>query len=247
MESLSCGIGGPAHGCISMLVSSSMRKIRIFEIVVGSGLLLLAVVIGVALGFILHALLPQNEYRSLCVATAALTSFILANLTIARALIEVFPFPTGEILPNSRTEQIYNIYLFQTFWVITPLNRCGLIPVPMSALFYRYLGAKIDRGTYTAGIILDPHFVTIGSGSLLGLGSVLVPHVIEGEGLSHEKIYIGNQVTVGAHSIIMAGVTVGDRAIVAMNSVVTKGTRIGDGEVWGGTPARLLKTNSLTG
>jgi hypothetical protein len=222
-----------------------MRKIKTFEIIVGICLLLCAVLTGTALGSLLHFLLPDSEYRSFCVISIALAGFIIANLAIARISVGLFPFPTGEIPPETVAEQNYNIYVFQTFWVTIPLNRCGLIPVPLSGLFYRLLGAKIGAGTYTSGTILDPHLVTIGSESLLGYGSLLVPHSIDGTSLSHHPICIGNQVTVGAHSIVMAGVAIGDRAVVAMNSVVTKGTQIGAGEVWGGTPARLLKTRSL--
>lgn len=104
----------------------------------------------------------------------------------------------------------------------------------------RALGAKIADNTYTAGAILDPQFVTIGSSTLLGNSSLLVPHVLEGARIAHFPIRIGSHVTIGAHAIIMADVEIGDRVIVAMNSVVAKGTKIGDGEVWGGTPARRL-------
>jgi acetyltransferase-like isoleucine patch superfamily enzyme len=221
-----------------------MRKITGFEITVGVCLLLCAIFAGIAVGFTLHLLLFDGEYKSICVISSALAGFVIANLIIARICVELFPFPTGEILPGTREERNYNIYIFQTFWVITPLNRCGLIPVPMSGVFYRLLGARIGAGTYTSGTILDPHFVAIGSGSLMGYGSLLVPHSIEGACLAHHPIRIGNQVTVGAHSIVMAGSVIGDRAVVAMNSVVTKGTQIGAGEVWGGTPARFIKTRS---
>jgi acetyltransferase-like isoleucine patch superfamily enzyme len=40
----------------------------------------------------------------------------------------------------------------------------------------------------------------------------------------------------------MAGVQIGDNAIVSTGAVVTKNTRIGAGEIWGGIPARKLKS-----
>lgn len=115
----------------------------------------------------------------------------------------------------------------------------------MTRLMNRVLGAKIADNTYTAGAILDPQFVTIGSSTLLGNSSLLVPHVLEGQRIAHFPIRIGNHVTIGAHTIVMAGVEIGDGVIVAMNSVVTKGTKIGADEVWGGTPARRLSSREL--
>ena len=48
--------------------------------------------------------------------------------------------------------------------------------------------------------------------------------------------------TIGATAVVMSGVTIGTGAIVSAGAVVTKGTAIGAGEVWGGVPARLLKS-----
>ena len=44
---------------------------------------------------------------------------------------------------------------------------------------------------------------------------------------------------IGAHSVILKGVTIGEGAIVGAGSVVTKD--IGDYEVWAGNPAKLIK------
>ena len=84
-------------------------------------------------------------------------------------------------------------------------------------------------------------FVTIGANTLVGESALLVPHVIEGSEIAHYRIAIGNNVTIGAQSVVLAGVTIGDDAIIAANSVVTKRTRIRAGETWGGTPARCSK------
>ena len=45
---------------------------------------------------------------------------------------------------------------------------------------------------------------------------------------------------VGAHSIILKGVTIGAKSVVGAGSVVTKD--IPDGEVWAGNPAKKIKT-----
>lgn len=50
---------------------------------------------------------------------------------------------------------------------------------------------------------------------------------------------IGNDVWLGAESMIMPGIHIGDGAVVGARALVTK--NIGPYEIWGGNPARLIK------
>jgi len=52
-------------------------------------------------------------------------------------------------------------------------------------------------------------------------------------------VKIGNDVFIGANSIILKGVTIGDRVIVGAGSVVTKS--IPFDEIWAGNPAKLIR------
>lgn len=54
------------------------------------------------------------------------------------------------------------------------------------------------------------------------------------------KVTIGNNVLIGAGSIILKGVTIGDNSIIGAGSVVTK--TIPANEIWGGNPAHFIKT-----
>ena len=44
---------------------------------------------------------------------------------------------------------------------------------------------------------------------------------------------------IGAHCIILKGVTIGEKSIVGAGSVVTKS--IPDGEIWAGNPAKYIR------
>jgi len=59
------------------------------------------------------------------------------------------------------------------------------------------------------------------------------------EKIVNKPILIGNDVFVGANSIILKGVTIGDRAIIGAGSVVT--CNIPPNEIWAGNPARFIK------
>jgi acetyltransferase-like isoleucine patch superfamily enzyme len=56
---------------------------------------------------------------------------------------------------------------------------------------------------------------------------------------NNRPIEIGNDVFVGANSIILKGVTIGDRAIIGAGSVVTK--NIPSDQVWAGNPVKFIR------
>jgi acetyltransferase-like isoleucine patch superfamily enzyme len=65
-----------------------------------------------------------------------------------------------------------------------------------------------------------------------------IPIIFSGRAEIKETI-IGKDVWIGAHSVIMAGITIGDGTIVAAGSVVTK--NLDDYSIYGGNPARKIK------
>ena len=106
---------------------------------------------------------------------------------------------------------------------------------------YICLGAWLGKNTYSGGAILDPPLTIIGSNTIIGEDALLYSHAIEGRHLSHAIINIGDNVTIGAKSIIMSGVKIGNGSIIAAGSVVLKKTEIGSNEIWGGVPAKFIK------
>lgn len=56
---------------------------------------------------------------------------------------------------------------------------------------------------------------------------------------------IGNDVWIGAESMIMPGVHIADGAVIAARAVITK--RVGPYEIWGGNPAKLIKKRFTDG
>jgi acetyltransferase-like isoleucine patch superfamily enzyme len=57
---------------------------------------------------------------------------------------------------------------------------------------------------------------------------------------SKSDVFVGNNVWLGAHSVLLPGVKIGDGAVVAAGAVVNKD--IGENEIWGGVPARYINT-----
>ena len=57
--------------------------------------------------------------------------------------------------------------------------------------------------------------------------------------IKNAPITIGDDVFIGAQSLILKGVSIGEGSIIAAGSVVTK--NVPAREIWGGNPARLIK------
>ncbi|WP_454765978.1 alpha/beta fold hydrolase [Cupriavidus campinensis] len=92
-----------------------------------------------------------------------------------------------------------------------------------------YLGSYHRHDWYTIYPFSAPHFGTLFAGA----------RDIEGFSSTRGGVQIGNDVWIGAHSIILSGVTIGDGAVIAAGSVVSRD--VGPYEIWAGNPAQLVK------
>jgi virginiamycin A acetyltransferase len=63
---------------------------------------------------------------------------------------------------------------------------------------------------------------------------------ITGHPATKGDVVIGNDVWIGHGATIMSGVTIGDGAVIAAKAVISK--NVGAYEIWGGNPAKLIKT-----
>lgn len=218
-----------------------MRKIGVREVLLFLTLLLLVLGLALITTKLLFRQLPLGDFRGIILAAAALLFIYVYALSVYRVFLFLLPLHEGEIKENSREEFGYHVYLLFYLILFYPLMRGGIIPVPLMRLIYLALGAQLGQNTYSSGIILDPPLVEIGANTIVGQYALLVPHVIEGGRLAHYRIRIGNNVTIGAHAVVLSGVSIGDNAIIATGAIVSKNSQIGANEVWGGVPARRLR------
>lgn len=218
-----------------------MRKITGSQVLVFALLLTVIVSLGIVTTKLALGSLPLGDFRGIILIGGAVLLIYLYGFGIFRVFFFFMPIRAGEIMPASRDEFAYHVYLLFFLILFYPVMCSNLLPVPLMRLVYLALGARLGENTYSAGLLLDPPFIEIGSNTLVGANALLVPHVIEGSKLAHYPIRIGNHATIGARAVVLSGVTVEDHGIVATGAVVPKGTHIRSGEVWGGVPARLLR------
>ena len=101
------------------------------------------------------------------------------------------------------------------------------------------VGEGIILEHHALGIVMHPQ-VTIGDGCRIYHHVTLASESVIG---SDHRITLGNGVTIGAHTIVVAraerSLTIGDRRFLGAGSVLTRD--IPPGQVWAGNPARFLK------
>ncbi len=108
-------------------------------------------------------------------------------------------------------------------------------------------GLKIGKGCNLGSCIIDPSHcfhITIGDNVTFGPGVHILAHDASTKlFLDYTRVAnvtIGNNVFIGAHSIVLPGVTIGDNVIVGAGSVVNRD--IPSESVAVGAPARVIKT-----
>ena len=88
--------------------------------------------------------------------------------------------------------------------------------------------------------IFFPELIHVGNNSIIGYNTSILCH----EYLIHEyrlgEVHIGDNVMIGAGSIILAGVTIGDGAVVGAGSVVHKNVEAGSFVT--GNPLRVIRS-----
>lgn len=106
---------------------------------------------------------------------------------------------------------------------------------------YTFIGpkVKIGDGTKVQAFAFIPDGVTIGENCFIG------PHVCftndkypPSNGKGWQETIVENNVSIGANSTILPGITIKEGTIIGAGSLVTKDT---GGGTWYGSPARRIK------
>jgi len=96
------------------------------------------------------------------------------------------------------------------------------------------ISAKLDK--------TNPRGLHIGKYTAVTFGTALLTHDYVNN--VNRDIHIGDNCFIGAHSIILPGVTIGDSCIVAAGSVVARD--VPAGSLVAGNPARIVEHNVKT-
>jgi len=218
-----------------------MKKITTFQLSVFMTLYIIILALGVLTALGLLTYIPLGDYRGVVGILTMILLVYCYGFLVYRIFLHFVPLQEGVVEQGSQAELAAQVNILFYVLLFNSLIRTHFIPVPLLRVVYKALGAQLGENTYSAGVLLDPPLTVIGDDCIIGHDAVLFCHAIEGENFSLSAIKIGNNVTIGALAIIMAGVEIADGAIVSAGAVVTKDTQVGANEVWGGVPAKRIK------
>lgn len=218
-----------------------MKKITVQQISVFLFLFAIILILGISTTLILLGEAPLGDYRGVVTLLLGMIIIYLYAFMVYRVFLYFIPIQEGVVIQGSCAEFVAQVNILFYLILFNSLIRTHFIPVPIMRLVYQALGARLGDNTYSAGVLLDPPLTEMGDNCIIGHDAALFCHAIEGQNFALYKIKIGNNVTVGAMAMIMAGVVIEDGAIVSAGSVVTKNTLIKANEVWAGVPAKRIR------
>jgi len=115
---------------------------------------------------------------------------------------------------------------FSTLKNVLLLEASKFMPLKMKNVVLRFLGVGIGEDT-AIGLsaqldVFFPDKISIGDSTVIGYGSTILAHETTVDEFRKGETVIGNNVLIGANSIILSGVEIKDGAKVGAGSVVTK-------------------------
>lgn len=126
------------------------------------------------------------------------------------------------------------------------VSMSNFLPNSLRLALVKMGGVKCGKSFIGQQVIFDsehPENIEIGNYCAITMRCILLTHYVKPNGNSHVyetgKIKIGNNVFLGANTVITKAVTIGDNVIVGAGSIVTKD--IPSNEIWAGVPARFIK------
>lgn len=165
--------------------------------------------------------------------------FNFTFLVMARAQLK--PVEEGSHEVDMRNKNVRN-WMINVMLTNSATSFMGTPPLGQTlfnSFIYKFLKCKMGPGS-TANRISDPYLVEMGTSSVGGAGTLMMPHISEGDKLYLKKIKIGDGAVVGVNSLVFPGAEIGEGAIIGAYSFVPRDTKIPPNTVWAGVPVKQI-------
>ncbi len=113
---------------------------------------------------------------------------------------------------------------------------------PMRWLMSAIFGPKNKSCSVTDALFVDPYGVEVGRNVVVGYGAIIAAHVQGRDEIIIRKTVIEDDALIGSNAIIYGGCTIKRGAIILGGAILRPNTVVGKYEVWGGLPAKKIKT-----
>jgi serine acetyltransferase len=136
-------------------------------------------------------------------------------------------------------ETCYDISLSLTYKLF--LHR--VTPIPLLKLYGFKCGKDFSLSIH--GWIVDPNLVVFGDNCRVGGETIVSGHAVEGKHVYRKRVVIGDNVEVGAKSVVAPGVQIEDNVVLGAQSFVPKDAHLGENTIYVGVPAKALCQRNL--
>lgn len=113
---------------------------------------------------------------------------------------------------------------------------------PLSWLMSPIFGPKSRSCYVTDPKFMDPYGIEVGRNVVFGLGSIVSAHAQGRDDITIRKTVIEDNVILGGNVIVYDGCTIKQGAVILGGAILKSGTVVGENEIWGGIPAKKIKT-----
>lgn len=176
--------------------------------------------------------------------TIVITSLILAKLLLL--IVNVFHKPREGTFYRISSDKDYRYWSLRNTIKKWPIWLAHKFPFPfLDNICFKMFGVKTTFSNSLFEGWVDTEFIEFGKDVVIGQGSIVQSSVIIGDLLVIRKTMIGDNVRIGAHSIVMPGTIIGNNCIIAANSVTHAGQKLEDDWIYLGVPVKKYKKNSF--
>jgi len=152
--------------------------------------------------------------------------------------------PKEGIFQRDNSNKDYRYWCLRNTIKRWPIWLSHKFPIPFfDNLCFKMFGVKTTFSNSLFEGWVDCEFIEFGNNVILGQASIIQSALIIGDFLIIKKTKIGENVKIGAHSVVMPGSQIERDCILAASSVTTVGQRLEEGWIYIGAPAAKFKRN----
>ncbi|MBS4213216.1 acyltransferase [Neobacillus rhizophilus] len=152
--------------------------------------------------------------------------------------------------PVEGANSLWQVYKTVSFWkvaksfIVIQVARYTPFMSVKNWLYRTFLGMKVGEKTSFALMVMPdimfPEKISVGRNTVIGFNTTILAHEYLIKEYRLGDVIIGDEVMIGANSLIMPGVTIGDGAIVSAGTMVHKD--VPPGYFVGGNPMQVIYT-----
>ncbi|MGZ4107368.1 MAG: acyltransferase [Tumebacillaceae bacterium] len=151
--------------------------------------------------------------------------------------------------PVEGANALWQLYRTVSFWkvvknfIVIQLSRYTPFLGMKNWLYRTFLRMEVgDQTAVALMVMMDvmfPELISIGRNSIIGYNTTILAHEYLIDEYRLGRVIIGDEVMIGANSLLLPGITIGDGAVVAAGSLVNRD--VPAGAFVGGNPIRVIR------